>query len=41
MMSCFEARDANTGTHDGNIVKGQWTQSEIHQRLDAERRSLC
>ena len=26
---CFKARTADTGTHDGNIVKGQWTQSEI------------
>ena len=26
---CFKARTTDAGTHDGNIVKGQWTQSEI------------
>jgi hypothetical protein len=42
MMTCFKARYADTGTHDGNIVKGQSRQSEIPSK--ARRRkvpSLC
>ena len=37
MKTCCSRRDVNIGTHDGNVMKDQWTHARIKQRPDPER----